>query len=228
MMGRGRVLSREQASSAETVPVLGGATPTVPFGRAAVVPFGRVAGRAVVDANAEAAQILADARAEARRVVASAERQIADLKLRAEAEARAEAASKLAAQALALASHEAKHQERGLEQSVALARVLAERLLGASLAVAPEQVVALARQALAEARGARRLQISAHPEDARLLTASLPELGVVAEAVSIAPDPARQRGSLRIETDIGVLDADLAPQLDRLAQRLRETLVDGQ
>jgi flagellar biosynthesis/type III secretory pathway protein FliH len=29
---------------------------------------------------------------------------------------------------------------------------------------------------------------------------------------------------LRIETDIGVLDADLAPQLDRLALRLRETL----
>ncbi len=220
MMGRGRVLSREQATDAVTVAVPGSATPTV--------PFGRVAPRVVVDASDEAAQILADARAEARRIVASAERQIADLKLRAEAEARAEATSKLAAHALALASHEARSQERGLEQSVALARVLAERLLGASLAVAPEQVVALARQALAEARGARRLLISAHPEDARLLSESLPELGVVAEAVSIAPDPTRERGSLRIETDIGVLDADLAPQLDRLAQRLRETLADGQ
>ena len=39
-----------------------------------------------------------------------------------------------------------------------------------------------------------------------------------------AVDSARARGSLRIETDIGVLDADLAPQLDRLALRLRETL----
>jgi flagellar biosynthesis/type III secretory pathway protein FliH len=200
---------------------------TAPLGRAAL-PFGRVASKVVVDASAEAAQILAEARAEARRVVAAAERQIADLKLRAEAEARAEAASKLAAHALALASHEAKSQERGLEQSVALARILAERLLGASLAAAPEQVVALARQALTEARGARRLQITAHPEDARLLNQSLPALGIVAEAVSIAPDASRQRGSLRIETEIGVLDADLAPQLDRLAQRLKETLTDGQ
>ena len=107
---------------------------------------------------------------------------------------------------------------------MALARLLAERLLGASLAVAPEQVVSLAQQALAEARGARRLSIVAHPADAELLSGSLPSLGVAIETVRVVPDPSRERGSLRIETDIGVLDADLAPQLDRLALRLRETL----
>jgi flagellar biosynthesis/type III secretory pathway protein FliH len=74
------------------------------------------------------------------------------------------------------------------------------------------------------ARGARRLAIVAHPEDAKLLSDSIASLGVAVEAVRIVPDSARSRGSLRIETDIGVLDADLAPQLDRLALRLRETL----
>jgi flagellar biosynthesis/type III secretory pathway protein FliH len=180
--------------------------------------------KAVVDAGAEAARLLAKARVEAQTLVAAAERRAADLKLLAEAEARAEASAKLAAHALALATHEAKADERALERTVALARLLAERLLGASLAVAPEQVVALARQALAEARGARRLAIVAHPEDAQLLSQALPSLGVAVETVRVLPDGARQRGSLRIETDIGVLDADLAPQLDRLALRLRETL----
>ena len=52
----------------------------------------------------------------------------------------------------------------------------------------------------------------------------LPSLGVAVETVRVVPDGSRARGSLRIETDIGVLDADLAPQLDRLALRLRETL----
>ena len=85
-------------------------------------------------------------------------------------------------------------------------------------------MVALARQALAEARGARRLTIVAQPEDAKLLSGSLSSLGVAVETVRVVPDSARPRGSLRIETDIGVLDADLAPQLDRLALRLRETL----
>jgi flagellar biosynthesis/type III secretory pathway protein FliH len=85
----------------------------------------------------------------------------------------------------------------------------------------------LARQALAEARGARRLSIVAHPEDAALLSQSLASLGVAVDTVRVVSDAARQRGSLRIETDIGVLDADLAPQLDRLALKLRETLAHG-
>jgi flagellar biosynthesis/type III secretory pathway protein FliH len=167
---------------------------------------------------------LAKARVEATEIIAAAERQAADLKLRAEAEARAEAAAKLAAHALSLATHEAKADERALDRSVALARLLAERLLGASLALAPEQIAQLARQALSEARGARRLSIVAHPEDAKLLEQSLPSLGVAVETLKVVADSARARGSLRIETDIGVLDADLAPQLDRLALRLRETL----
>jgi len=216
MMGRGRILTREQAQGA--LPVRGRALPE------RGLPFGRVVPKALVDASAEATRIVAKARVEAQTLVAAAERRAADLKLLAEAEARAEASAKLAAHALSLATHEAKADERSLERTVSLARLLAERLLGASLAVAPEQVVALAQQALREARGARRLSIVAHPEDAQLLSQSLPSLGVALDTLRLVADGSRARGSLRIETDIGVLDADLAPQLDRLALRLRETL----
>lgn len=216
MMTRGRVLSAEQARAAEPLRL-----PPLPE---RALPFGRVAPKALVDASAEAERLVASARVEAQALVAAAARKAADLKLVAEAEARAEAAAKLAAHALSLATHEAKADERALERTVALARILAERLLGASLAVSPEQVTELARQALSEARGARRLAIVAHPEDAQLLQQSLPSLGVALETVRVVADGTRGRGSLRIETDIGVLDADLAPQLDRLALRLRETL----
>jgi flagellar biosynthesis/type III secretory pathway protein FliH len=216
MIARGRVILREQAEAAAPLPL----PPSTPE----PLRFGRVAPKALVDASAEATRLVSKARADAQQLLASAERKAADLKLRAEAEARAEASAKLAAHALSLASYEAKADERALDRSVALARLLAERLLGASLATSPEQVVSLARQALAEARGARRLSIVAHPEDAKLLNGSIASLGVALETVRILPDAARARGSLRIETDIGVLDADLAPQLDRLALRLRETL----
>jgi flagellar biosynthesis/type III secretory pathway protein FliH len=216
MMGRGRVLTREQAQSAEPLRRLALAERGLPFGR--VVP------KTLVDASAEATRILAKARVEAQALVAAAERRAADLKLMAEAEARAEASAKLAAHALSLATYEAKADERSLDRTISLARLLAARLLGASLAIAPEQVVTLAQQALSEARGARRLSIVAHPEDAQLLSQSLPSLGVAFETLRVVSDGSRARGSLRIETDIGVLDADLAPQLDRLALRLRETL----
>lgn len=220
MMTRGRVLGREEAQNAPALP----RADVTPRG----LPFGRVAPKSLLDASAEAARLLANAQGRARELIAAAERKAADLRLLAEAEARAEAAAKLAAHALALATHEAKSDERALERTVALARLLAERLLGASLAVAPEQVVSLARQALSEARGARRLTLVAHPADAQLLSQSLPSLGVAVETVRITEDASRARGSLRIETDVGVLDADLAPQLDRLALRLRETLAHGQ
>ncbi|RYZ03242.1 MAG: hypothetical protein EOO73_28575 [Myxococcales bacterium] len=220
MMSRGRVLTREEAQGAAPL-----AHPELtPRG----LPFGRVAPKSLLDASAEAARLLKDAQARAAELLAAAQRQAADLRLVAEAEARAEAAAKLSAHALALATHEAKSDERALERTVALARLLAERLLGASLAVAPEQVISLARQALSEARGARRLTLVAHPADAKLLSQALPSLGVAVETVRISEDAARARGSLRIETDVGVLDADLAPQLDRLALRLRETLSHGQ
>lgn len=219
MIGRGRVLKPDTAGAAEPMP-------TAPL-RSAQPARGRVAPKSLVDASQRAARLVAEARAEAERLIAAAQRRAADLKLLAEAEGRAEAAAKLAAHALALSSHEAKSDERSLDRAVSLARLLAERLLGASLALAPEQIVSLARQALSEARGARRLGIVAHPEDARLLAGALPSLGVAPETVNIMTDAARPRGSLRIETDIGVLDAELAPQLDRLALKLRETLAHG-
>ena len=77
-----------------------------------------------------------------------------------------------------------------------------------------------------EARGARRVTIIAHPEDARFIEQAL-ALVQAGGAAHVLADPERPRGSLRLDTDIGVLDADLAPQLDRLLPKLRESLRHG-
>ncbi|MCA9596752.1 MAG: hypothetical protein KC776_25730 [Myxococcales bacterium] len=206
--------------------VLRGATEAEPIAvpPPARLPYGRRVERAVVDAEARAREIVAGAEARAQEILADARREIADLKLRVESEARAEAAATIAARAVQLRRQEAAADERSLDRSVELARVLSERLLGQALALDPELVTGLARQALSEARGARRVRIFAHPEDAAILRRDASTLGLAESAVSITEDANRARGQLRLETDIGVLDAELAPQLDRLAKRLRETL----
>ena len=188
------------------------------------LPRGQIVRREVLEAAERARSLLAAAEERATSLVKAAEHAAAELRLRAEAEARADAAAKIAARALALHHYEARADERSLDRSIELARLLAERLLGESLRVAPEQVVALARQALAEARGARRILLVAHPDDAKLLEHSLPALGLDPAAVKVRSDATRTRGNLRIETEIGVLDAELAPQLERLALKLRESL----
>jgi flagellar biosynthesis/type III secretory pathway protein FliH len=188
------------------------------------LPRGQVVRKEVLDAAERAHGMLQVAEERATHIVNDAERASAELRLRVEAEARADAAAKVAARALALRHHEARADERGLDRSVELARLLAERLLGESLRVAPEQVIALAKQALSEARGARRIGLVAHPDDARILEQSLPALGLDPTTAHVRADANRARGNLRIETEIGVLDAELAPQLERLALKLRESL----
>ena len=188
------------------------------------LPRGQIVRREVLEAAERAKLLLADAEDRANRIIADAERAVAELRLRAEAEGRADAAAKVAARALALRQHEARADERALDRSVELARLLGERLLGESLRVAPEQVLALAKQALSEARGARRISLVAHPEDARILEQSLAALGLDPTTAKVCSDATRTRGNLRIETEIGVLDAELAPQLERLALKLRESL----
>jgi flagellar biosynthesis/type III secretory pathway protein FliH len=188
------------------------------------LPRGQVVRREVLEAAERAERLLAEAEARAAHVLKDAEHAAAELRLRAEAEGRADAAAKIAARAIALNAHEARADERALERSVALARLLAERLLGESLRVTPEQVISLAKQALSEARGARRITLVAHPEDARILEQALPALGLDPATAQIRADASRARGDLRIETEIGVLDAELAPQLARLALKLRESL----
>ena len=184
----------------------------------------RIARKAVVDAATRAADLVAAAERRAREIVAAAERAAAEHQLRAEEHARADAAASVADRVVRLADLEARVDERGLDRAIGLARVLAERLLGAELAASPERILDLARQALAETRGAKRVVVAAHPEDAKVLSADLDRLGVDPAAIEIRGDASRARGSLRLETEVGVLDAELAPQLERLAEKLRDSM----
>lgn len=211
---RGRVL-RAEDGAATAAPV------RLPEAR---LPAGRRVERPIVDAHDRAREIVESAERRAREIVDGAAREVADIRLRAQAEGRAEAAASLAARAIELSTHEANADARALDRSVELARLLAERLLGEALALEPTRVTALARQALSEARGARAVRIVAHPEDVAILSAQAQNLGITPEALRFDADPRRARGHLRLETEIGTLDAELGPQLERLARRLRESM----
>ncbi len=187
-------------------------------------PRGRRVDKNVVLATERAGQIIAQAQERASMLVDAAARNAGDVRLRAEAEGRAEGVADLAATAIRLASHEASADERALDRSIELARILAERLLGRALGLDPTLVIDLARQALKEARGARRVRIVAHPGDAKALEGERDALGLAEGAITILSDPERKQGDLRLETEIGVLDASLAPGLERLALKLREVM----
>lgn len=215
-IGKGRVIKAPVLAATSADPIA--FAPTTP------IVIGRRVPREIVDASVRACAIIAEAESRAEALVSAAARAAGDVRLRAEAEGRADGVAQLAAHAVKLSAHEARADERALDRTVELARILAERLLGESLRLDAQTIVPLARQALREARGARRVRIVAHPNDATALERELVSLGAGFEAVEVVPDPSRAPGNLRIETEIGVLDAALAPQLDRLAKRLRESM----
>lgn len=186
--------------------------------------YARVVLRPEVEAEARASALIERAHAEASLILQRAEQAASNVRLVAESEGRANGAAAVAALAISLSALERAADERQLSRSVQLATLLAERLLGAELQLAPERVLDLARTALRETGGARQVVIHAHPDDARALEAGRDGLGLASDAVRIASDPSRSHGSLRLDTEIGVLDAELAPQLERLALKLRETL----
>lgn len=214
-LARGRVLRPEVDASGTTVVPVSAGTP---------VARGRVASGAIVAAAERAARIVAEAEERARAIVAEASLAAEGARAQALEEARAEGAANVAAAWLALRTDEAARDERDLDKTVGVARIVAERLLGETLSLDPSRIAAIARQALAQARLARRVVIVAHPDDAAALDRQKGDLGLEGAAVEIHADPARARGSLRLDTDLGTLDADLAPQLDRLVAALRDGL----
>jgi flagellar biosynthesis/type III secretory pathway protein FliH len=147
------------------------------------------------------------------------------------AEAAAEAAEKeqarLAATWLALRQREGELTTRSLDRVIDLARLLAERLVGQAVASDAGVLASLAREALAEARGARSARIEANPADAAALRAALDSAGLGMGdglAIDVTGDESLARGSLRVHTELGTVDATLTPRLERLAAALRDAL----
>jgi flagellar biosynthesis/type III secretory pathway protein FliH len=170
------------------------------------------AARTLVEAKQSAAAILDEARAKASSVAQTAAREAAEAEQ-----------AKLAAQFLAMRVREERSADKQIDRSVELARVLAERLLGEALRVEAETIAKLARQALAEAQGARTVRIEAHPDDLAALERHVALLNI-AQVASIVGDATLERGCLRLHTDLGTIDAKLRPQLERLAAALRDAL----
>jgi flagellar biosynthesis/type III secretory pathway protein FliH len=138
--------------------------------------------------------------------------------------ARQEVEAGLVARWLALRDAEARRSGADVDRVVALAVLLAERLVGATLEVTPSRIAALATSVLAEARGARSAVIEASPQDADELRRQLATAGLAPASFEVKVDETLARGALRLHTDLGVIDAQLAPRLERLAAAVRDAL----
>jgi flagellar biosynthesis/type III secretory pathway protein FliH len=203
-----------------------GTTPVAIARDPAAAAIGRRMARLEVEARERADAVVEAATRRAVAILEDAERRAQELKAAAFERGRAEALAETAALALALRNREAEADDRAQDRLIAIASLLAERLLGHALATRPEEVLSLAAQALSEAGGARRVELHAHPEDAALLRSGIAAAGFdpAGRVHAVVSDESLARGDLRLNTELGMIDARLGPELSRLAERLREAL----
>ncbi|HEY1696315.1 MAG TPA: FliH/SctL family protein [Polyangiaceae bacterium] len=180
--------------------------------------------REELEARLAAETLVRDAEEMAKAIVARAHEEGRALAAQAATAAREDADRQLTARWIALRDAESRRTGSDAERLVPLATALAERILCATLELQPDRIATLAAGVLAEARGARRATIHAHPADAEALRGQMVAAGLDPAAVDVQSDPALARGGLRLHTDVGVIDAQLAPRLDRLAEALRDAL----
>jgi flagellar biosynthesis/type III secretory pathway protein FliH len=180
--------------------------------------------REEIEARLTAERIVQEAHTEAEAILVRAAEQAAVAAETALREARAEADAKLTAQWLALRQAESRRMGDDAGRVLTVAVALAERLVGATLELDPTRITTLANGVLAEARGARRAVIHAHPLDAEVLRTHLTASSLDAQSVAIESDESLARGALRLHTDVGIIDAQLTSRLDRLADALRDAL----
>ena len=180
--------------------------------------------RQELEAHLSAERLVQEAQARAQAILLEARQQATDAVAAAEREARMKGDADLAARWVALRQAEGRRMANDADRIVSIAVVLAERLIGAALDLDPATIAGLAVGVLAEARGVRRAVIHVHPNDAELLRGHLLTAGLDADCFSVEGDEGLQRGSLRLHTDIGVIDAQLTTRLDKLAPALREAL----
>jgi type III secretion protein L len=183
---------------------------------------GRRIPRVVVDAHVVAAKLLADARILANTIVAEATAGATAIAEQVARETREKEFARVAAEVITVRAGAERRAEKELDRTIELAVLLAERLVGEAIAVEPARIAALATGALKETRGARQMRIEACAEDVAALEEVLAALGDGVATIEVSPDLAR--GSLMVHTELGRVDARLAPQLSRLAEALREVL----
>jgi flagellar biosynthesis/type III secretory pathway protein FliH len=118
----------------------------------------------------------------------------------------------------------AADDERALDRVVTLSRLLAERLIGRALELAPETIVALAERVLAEARNARRVHVFVDPAHVPALESATTAFDPEGRVHAVTGDPSLGAGDIRLETELGTVEARIDGELDRLALRLRDAL----
>jgi flagellar biosynthesis/type III secretory pathway protein FliH len=178
----------------------------------------------------QADDLVAEKQAELDTLLAEAREEAISIKEKAREEGYKEGkeagAEELSALVLRSSQRFASIEEELVPQLTELAVSIARRVLGKELEFHPEAVVEIVKHALAEkARQRREISLRVHPDDLAVIRehrAELLEILSRTKEIAIREDPSVERHGVIIETDAGIIDAQLETQLAAFERVLKE------
>jgi flagellar biosynthesis/type III secretory pathway protein FliH len=187
---------------------------------------GRVVPTAVLDARDEAATLRTAARADADALRARADEERAEAVKQGREEGRAAGAAEIAALLVGARVQAEQLREAATPAAIAIARKMAEQIVGRAVALAPEMMADIAGAALEACRPRGDwVRVRVHPDDAAAVIARKQALAArapTAAALDVVTDEAVGRFGCVIETAVGRVDARLETQLAALERALTQ------
>jgi flagellar assembly protein FliH len=200
-------------------------TEIVKKGKEAPASTPKVVPREEIAASAEARRILEEAETQARSILDAARDAYADSVRKGLEEGYARGAEQWAAAVEAARESVRLAIERSQQQVARLALRVAEKILRQKLETSPEALVPVVDEALRslQAQPQSRVVLRVHPDDQPVLEprkarwlARFPGL----ESLKVVADEELPRGSCRIESDFGTVDATIETQLAVIERHL--------
>ena len=183
---------------------------------------GRVVPRECYDAIVEAETIVTTARQRAEGILLDAKQQAEQIRSEAEQRGEERAAEKFRNAWLRLQEQEHALDEAATERTIAIARILAERLIRETITIEPATVVRMAKDAVRTLWRSRRIAIHAHPDDVTSLRKDIASFDIPVDRIELVADHGLTRGSMRFVSNHGTIDAGVGAQLDRMVEVVRE------
>jgi flagellar biosynthesis/type III secretory pathway protein FliH len=185
--------------------------------------FGHVVSKVVLDARGEAAALLARASAEADALQATAAAAHQAARQEGFERGRADGLAEAAIMLAAARTEAARLVEGAGATAIALARRMAEKIVGRTVALDPEAMAEIAAEALGACRpGPGTIRVRLHPDDLPAVEArraALAQRAPIATLELVADDTVGRHGCV-IETPQGRVDARLETQLAALERAL--------
>ena len=180
----------------------------------------RLISKAEQQAEAQARAIRQHAQHEAQRLRDDAETEAAAIRQRCRQQTDADAARQLLEAQRRTEARAEQILEELRESLTRLGVMIAEKLLGEQLSIAPERVARIVSQLLETAGPCRRAVIRVNPEDIVHVEPRMSELreGSGIEQLALAADPSISRGGCVLESPLGEVDGRLETQLQTIGE----------